>query len=97
MPLILGTAMWGWTTSPAMAMTLLDQFYAAGGRAVDTATNYPINKNPGDFRQAERMLADWIRATMTEATPLVLASIVVSRATKPGRRKGANIPLTPTL
>jgi aryl-alcohol dehydrogenase-like predicted oxidoreductase len=62
MPLILGTAMWGWTTSPAMAMTLLDQFYAAGGRAVDTATNYPINKNPGDFRQAERLLADWIRA-----------------------------------
>ncbi len=62
MPLILGTAMWGWTTSPAMAMTLLDQFYAAGGRAVDTATNYPINKNPADFRQAERLLADWIRA-----------------------------------
>ena len=62
MPLILGTAMWGWTTSPAMAMDLLDQFYAAGGRAVDTATNYPINKNPADFRQAERLLADWIRA-----------------------------------
>ena len=32
-------------------------------------------------------------ATMTEATPLVFASMVVSRATKPGRRKGLNAPV----
>lgn len=62
MNLILGTAMWGWTTPPATAFALLDQFYAAGGRDVDGATNYPINKQPADFRRAEQILFEWIQA-----------------------------------
>ncbi len=60
--LILGTAMWGWTTEPATAFQLLDQFYDRGYREVDGATNYPINKNPEDFRRAERILLQWINA-----------------------------------
>ncbi|RMG83438.1 MAG: hypothetical protein D6714_09760 [Bacteroidetes bacterium] len=59
--LILGTAMWGWTVSPETCFRLLDRFYAWGGRAVDTATNYPINKNPDDFRAAETILQNWIK------------------------------------
>jgi len=60
--LILGTALWGWTIPRARAFTLLDQFYQAGHRQVDAATNYPINKNPGDWRRSEQILEEWVRS-----------------------------------
>jgi aryl-alcohol dehydrogenase-like predicted oxidoreductase len=41
---------------------LLDGWYAAGYRYVDTATNYPLNGNPADWRRSEQILADWLRA-----------------------------------
>lgn len=61
MDLILGTAMWGWTVPRDRCFQLLDQFYRAGFRQIDGATNYPINKNPADFRLAEKILLEWIR------------------------------------
>ncbi|MBK9337045.1 MAG: aldo/keto reductase [Lewinellaceae bacterium] len=60
--LLLGTAQWGWTVSRAEAFRLLDAWLAAGHRSVDAATNYPINKNPADFRAAEHILLEYIRA-----------------------------------
>jgi aryl-alcohol dehydrogenase-like predicted oxidoreductase len=57
---ILGTAMWGWTIPKATCFQQLDFFYQKGFRQVDTATNYPINKNPNDFRLAEKILQEWI-------------------------------------
>ncbi|MCB9288373.1 MAG: aldo/keto reductase [Lewinellaceae bacterium] len=60
--LILGTAMWGWTTPRAACFELLDDFYRHGFREVDGATNYPINKRPEDFRKAENILLEWIKA-----------------------------------
>ncbi len=60
--LILGTAMWGWTTSREACFELLDRFYQQGFREVDGATNYPINKKPEDFRKAENILQEWINA-----------------------------------
>ncbi|MCB0642061.1 MAG: aldo/keto reductase [Phaeodactylibacter sp.] len=60
MDLYLGTAFWGWTLPKATCFELLDRFYEAGFRYVDTATNYPINKIPGDFRKAEQWLLEWI-------------------------------------
>ncbi len=59
--LILGSAMWGWTVAESTCFRLLDDFYAAGFRGVDSATNYPINKIPSDFRRSERILQEWIR------------------------------------
>lgn len=59
--LVLGTAMWGWTTPAATAFALLDEWYDRGLREVDTATNYPIDKDPGHFRLAEQILQEWIR------------------------------------
>ena len=59
---ILGTAMWGWTTTRETCFGLLDNFYQAGFREVDGATNYPINKKPEDFRKAENILLEWIQA-----------------------------------
>lgn len=57
---ILGTAMWGWTTPKETCFKLLSHFYETGFRQVDTATNYPINKNGEDFRLAEKILQEWI-------------------------------------
>jgi len=62
MDLMLGTAMWGWTTPPHDCYDLLDTFYERGHRLVDAATNYPINKRPEDFRASENILIHWIQA-----------------------------------
>ena len=59
--LILGTAMWGWITPKETSFKLLDYFYEQGFRAIDGATNYPINKSPQDFRRAEQILQEWIK------------------------------------
>lgn len=60
--LLLGTAMWGWTIPETRCFELLNAFYAAGFRQIDTATNYPINKRPEDFRRAETILKSWTDA-----------------------------------
>ena len=54
--LILGTAQWGWTVTRENAFTLLDMWLKSGYRRIDCATNYPINRNPSDFRAAEKIL-----------------------------------------
>lgn len=59
--LLLGTAQWGWTVSREEAFRLLDAWLAAGLRHIDAATNYPINKNPADFRASEHILLEYIR------------------------------------
>ncbi len=59
--LILGTAMWGWTMDARTCFGVLDAFYEAGFREVDAATNYPINRQPADFRLSERILCEWIQ------------------------------------
>ena len=58
----LGTAMWAWTVDRAVCFDLLDTFYRAGGRTVDTATNYPIDQRAAHWRAAETLLREWIAA-----------------------------------
>ncbi len=60
--LLLGTAQWGWNVSRVSAFQLLEAWIEAGYREIDAATNYPINKNPADFRAAEKILAEYIAA-----------------------------------
>jgi aryl-alcohol dehydrogenase-like predicted oxidoreductase len=60
--LLLGTAQLGWNTDKKTAFELLDAFYESGFRQIDGATNYPINKNIADFRAAEFILSEWLRA-----------------------------------
>ncbi len=52
--------MWGWTLTQDECFRIMDAYYEQGGRWVDGATNYPINKNPEDFRRAEQFLSAWI-------------------------------------
>ena len=60
--LLLGTAQFAWTTTRKTAFELLDAFYESGFRQIDCATNYPINRNPNDFRAAETIVQEWLRA-----------------------------------
>ncbi|MCS7037157.1 MAG: aldo/keto reductase [Saprospiraceae bacterium] len=60
--LLLGTAQWAWTVSREEAFRLLDDWLKAGQRAIDSATNYPIDKNPEHFRAAEGILQEYIQA-----------------------------------
>lgn len=60
--LVLGTAQWGWTVPREEAFRILDAWLGAGYRNIDAATNYPINKNPADFRAAEKILTEYIQA-----------------------------------
>lgn len=52
--------MWGWTMPKERCFEILDVYYQAGFRRLDTATNYPINKQPSDFRHSEKILLEWI-------------------------------------
>ena len=61
MDLILGTSLWGWTVSEITCFEILDEFYKNNFREIDTATNYPINKNSRFFRSAETIIKNWIR------------------------------------
>ncbi|MBC3451317.1 aldo/keto reductase [Pseudomonas mosselii] len=58
--LVLGTALWGWGLEEQEAYRLLDAFVEQGGRLIDTATNYPINKCPSNFGLAIRWIEHWL-------------------------------------
>ena len=60
--LVLGSAQWGWNVSPAEAFRLLDAWLGSGRRDIDCATNYPINRNPADFRASEKILLEYVQA-----------------------------------
>lgn len=60
--LILGSAQWGWNVSRAEAFRLLDAWLDTGRREIDCATNYPINRNPADFRASEKILFEYVQA-----------------------------------
>ncbi len=62
MLLLLGTAQWGWNVSRSEAFEMLDFWLKSGRRHIDAATNYPINKNPGDFRASEKILHEYVQA-----------------------------------
>lgn len=59
--LILGTAQWGWNVDKQEAFQILDAWMEAGQMEVDAATNYPINRNPDDFRRSEQILLEYIK------------------------------------
>jgi aryl-alcohol dehydrogenase-like predicted oxidoreductase len=58
---VLGTAMWGWSIDQAEAWKLLDAYANAGGVWVDSAVNYPINKDRSSPRAAV-LIYEWLRA-----------------------------------
>ena len=57
--IILGTALWGWGVNKHEAFELLDEYIDRGGIFVDTATNYPINKQVQDNGLVLKWLQEW--------------------------------------
>ncbi|WP_158589081.1 aldo/keto reductase [Alginatibacterium sediminis] len=57
----MGTAMWGWSVDEAEALKILDIFYSAGGRYIDTAFNYPINTDPRKLSFSSKLISCWLR------------------------------------
>ncbi len=60
--IILGADLWGWRITEPDCFKLLDLFYDAGFREIDTASNYPINNDFLYYRKAENILHEWINA-----------------------------------
>lgn len=58
--LVLGTALWGWGIEKAEAFRILDTFLHHGDRFIDTAINYPINKDPIAYGLVVKWLHEWI-------------------------------------
>ncbi|WP_054112468.1 aldo/keto reductase [Marinagarivorans algicola] len=58
--LVLGTALWGWKVNKEEAFSLLDSYISLGGRLIDTAVNYPINKKSEDMGLAARWIGEWL-------------------------------------
>ena len=69
---VLGTALWGWGVDRATAYQMLDKFVLLGGRVVDTATNYPINKCSENFGLAVMWLADWLAINGQESLSVIV-------------------------
>lgn len=80
--------MWGWTVERTTVFALLDAFYAAGGREVDTATNYPIDKNPAHWRLAETWLAEWLLANGVRDMRVMIKVGSVNNLKTPEQRLG---------
>lgn len=57
--IFLGTAGWGDKVVKSAAFELLSTYYQHGYRWIDTATNYPINRNPKDYGLAIGWLSDF--------------------------------------
>jgi len=57
--IVLGTALWGWAIDKSTAFSILDEFCSNGYNLVDTATNYPLNKNSDHYLLAIKWLAEW--------------------------------------
>lgn len=57
--IFLGTAGWGDKVEKSAALELLSTFYQHGYRWIDTATNYPINRNPKDYGLAIGWLSEF--------------------------------------
>jgi len=57
--ILLGTAGWGDKVEKSAALELLSTFYQHGYRWIDTATNYPINRNPKEYGLAIGWLSEF--------------------------------------
>lgn len=70
--LLLGSAMWGWSVERSEVFDLISTFTERGGIWIDTAVNYPINKEPADYGRAIQFISDWLcHSGRTETAILV--------------------------
>ena len=61
-PLVLGGNVFGWTADQDTSFAILDAFYAAGGRMVDTADVYSAWVPGHHGGESETVLGDWLES-----------------------------------
>ncbi len=72
-PLVLGGNVFGWTASEDESFAVLDRFYEAGGRMIDTAQGYSVWAPGHKGGESEAVIGKWlksrgVRAEMRVAT-----------------------------
>ena len=61
-PLVLGGNVFGWTADEAASFAVLDRFYEAGGRMIDTAQGYSSWVEGHGGGESEAVLGKWLSA-----------------------------------
>jgi len=61
-PLCLGTNTFGWLSSDDESFAVLDRFYEAGGRMLDTAQGYSVWVEGHVGGESEAVIGRWIEA-----------------------------------
>ena len=61
-PLVLGGNVFGWTADEDASFAVLDKFYAAGGRMVDTAQGYSVWVPGHQGGESEAVIGKWMEA-----------------------------------
>ena len=59
-PLVLGGNVLGWTADEAASFAILDRFFAAGGRMIDTAQGYSVWAEGHEGGESERVIGKWL-------------------------------------
>jgi aryl-alcohol dehydrogenase-like predicted oxidoreductase len=88
-PLVLGGNTFGWTSDRDESLAVLDRFFDAGGRSIDTADSYSgwVPGNSGG--ESETIIGEWLKSRGNRDR-VVIATKVFSLAARPGLRP-ANI------
>ena len=84
----LGTAYYGTRIDKASAFALLDQYYAAGGRFVDTANCYAGWMTGSTGGDSERVIGEWLRTRGTRAEMFVATKVGIGY---PGVKSGLRV------
>ncbi|MBT2133789.1 aldo/keto reductase [Croceibacterium sp. LX-88] len=61
-PLVLGGNVFGWTSDEATSFAVLDRFYEAGGRMVDTAQGYSVWAPGHVGGESEAVIGNWLKS-----------------------------------
>ncbi len=66
-PLVLGGNVFGWTADEAASFAVLDRFYEAGGRMIDTAQGYSVWAPGHVGGESEAVIGKWLERTGVRA------------------------------
>ena len=70
-PLVFGGNVFGWTADKDTSFAILDAFYAAGGRMIDTADGYSIWVPGHRGGESEAVIGEWMEARGTREDMLI--------------------------
>jgi aryl-alcohol dehydrogenase-like predicted oxidoreductase len=88
-PIVLGGNTFGWTSDREESLAVLDRFFDAGGRSIDTADSYSAWVPGNSGGESETIIGEWLKSRGNRDR-VVIATKVFSLAARPGLRP-ANI------